>query len=191
MSRRPDTASVDHVRRPTLADPHGVHPWSRYIELYWLGIIGPPTMKSEPVGGRGRRAGVPHTRVVGGNFGMVDGGGDMGHLPLIRFVVKRLTTYLETHPARHTDDSIGGDLLPIRPHDHAAHCRCRWGRPDGDCSTCRSFEGGLHLRRLRAAFPEGRRWSGDEARSPPQLRRSYGERHPIDRTYTLGVFSEI
>ncbi len=38
--------------RPTLrvvrwldpvADPHGVHPCSRYVELYWLGIIGPST----------------------------------------------------------------------------------------------------------------------------------------------------
>ncbi len=24
-----------------VADPHGVHPCSRYVELYWLGIIGP------------------------------------------------------------------------------------------------------------------------------------------------------
>ncbi len=42
----------DHLARPTLrvvrwldpiADPHGVHPCSRYVELYWLGIIGPST----------------------------------------------------------------------------------------------------------------------------------------------------
>lgn len=26
-----------------VADPHGVHPCSRYVELYWLGIIGPST----------------------------------------------------------------------------------------------------------------------------------------------------
>lgn len=26
-----------------LADPHGVHPCSRYVELYWLGVIGPST----------------------------------------------------------------------------------------------------------------------------------------------------
>ena len=26
-----------------MADPHGVHPCSRYVELYWLGIIGPST----------------------------------------------------------------------------------------------------------------------------------------------------
>jgi hypothetical protein len=26
-----------------IADPHGVHPCSRYVELYWLGIIGPST----------------------------------------------------------------------------------------------------------------------------------------------------
>ncbi len=24
-----------------VADPHGMHPCSRYVELYWLGIIGP------------------------------------------------------------------------------------------------------------------------------------------------------
>ena len=24
-----------------IADPHGVDPCSRYVELYWLGIIGP------------------------------------------------------------------------------------------------------------------------------------------------------
>lgn len=24
-----------------IADPHGVHPCSRYVELYWLGILGP------------------------------------------------------------------------------------------------------------------------------------------------------
>jgi hypothetical protein len=27
-----------------IADPHGVHPCSRYVELYWLGVIGPSTM---------------------------------------------------------------------------------------------------------------------------------------------------
>jgi hypothetical protein len=26
-----------------VADPHGVHPCSRYVELYWLGAIGPST----------------------------------------------------------------------------------------------------------------------------------------------------
>jgi hypothetical protein len=26
-----------------IADPHGLHPCSRYVELYWLGIIGPST----------------------------------------------------------------------------------------------------------------------------------------------------
>jgi hypothetical protein len=25
------------------ADPHGVHPCSRYVELYWLGVVGPST----------------------------------------------------------------------------------------------------------------------------------------------------
>jgi len=47
---RRDGAPVEDV--PTLrivpwvdpvADPHGVHPCSRYVELYWLGIIGPST----------------------------------------------------------------------------------------------------------------------------------------------------
>jgi hypothetical protein len=45
-------AVVEPVARPTLrvvrwldpiADPHGVHPCSRYVELYWLGILGPST----------------------------------------------------------------------------------------------------------------------------------------------------
>jgi hypothetical protein len=26
-----------------LSDPHGVHPCSRYVEVYWLGILGPST----------------------------------------------------------------------------------------------------------------------------------------------------
>ena len=26
-----------------VADPHGVHPCSRYVELYWLPVIGPST----------------------------------------------------------------------------------------------------------------------------------------------------
>jgi hypothetical protein len=26
-----------------VADPHGLHPCSRYVELYWLGILGPST----------------------------------------------------------------------------------------------------------------------------------------------------
>jgi hypothetical protein len=26
-----------------VADPHGLHPCSRYVELYWLGVIGPST----------------------------------------------------------------------------------------------------------------------------------------------------
>ena len=43
---------LDRTGEPTLrivpwvdpvADPHGVHPCSRYVELYWLGIIGPST----------------------------------------------------------------------------------------------------------------------------------------------------
>ena len=54
-TRRPPTLSE---RGPALrivlwvdpvADPHGVRPCSRYVELYWLGVIGPPTMKLEPV----------------------------------------------------------------------------------------------------------------------------------------------
>jgi hypothetical protein len=32
-----------------VADPHGVHPCSRYVELYWLGIIGPPKYLLGPV----------------------------------------------------------------------------------------------------------------------------------------------
>jgi len=50
---RPTGASpTDRSDSPTLrivrwidpvADPHGVHPCSRYVELYWLGIIGPST----------------------------------------------------------------------------------------------------------------------------------------------------
>jgi hypothetical protein len=33
-----------------VADPHGLHPCSRYVELYWLGVIGPSTMQYEPIG---------------------------------------------------------------------------------------------------------------------------------------------
>ena len=53
---RPVTASVETIEPapegPSLhivewvdpvADPHGMHPCSRYVELYWLGIIGPST----------------------------------------------------------------------------------------------------------------------------------------------------
>ena len=29
------------VWKDPVADPHGVHPCSRYVELYWLGILGP------------------------------------------------------------------------------------------------------------------------------------------------------
>jgi hypothetical protein len=29
--------------RDPIADPHGMHPCSRYVELYWLGILGPST----------------------------------------------------------------------------------------------------------------------------------------------------
>ena len=32
-----------------IADPHGVHPCSRYVELYWLGVIGPQTLQVRPV----------------------------------------------------------------------------------------------------------------------------------------------
>ena len=28
-----------------IADPHGVPPCSRYVELYWLPVIGPSTME--------------------------------------------------------------------------------------------------------------------------------------------------
>jgi hypothetical protein len=56
VSSRPSTSRSEsdlHVSDgPTLhivrwvdpvADPHGMHPCSRYVELYWLGIIGPST----------------------------------------------------------------------------------------------------------------------------------------------------
>jgi hypothetical protein len=48
---RPD-ADLHPTDGPTLhvvqwidpvADSHGMHPCSRYVELYWLGIIGPST----------------------------------------------------------------------------------------------------------------------------------------------------
>lgn len=47
-SRPRPTASDGTVLRVVpwidpVADPHGVHPCSRYVELYWLGIIGPST----------------------------------------------------------------------------------------------------------------------------------------------------
>jgi hypothetical protein len=44
---RPAPASVpfDRLRivpwEDPIADPHGVHPCSRYVELYWLGVLGP------------------------------------------------------------------------------------------------------------------------------------------------------
>jgi hypothetical protein len=57
--RRPSLSSARPRRSPTLseggpvlrivpwvdpvADPHGLHPRSRYVELYWLGVIGPST----------------------------------------------------------------------------------------------------------------------------------------------------
>ena len=39
------TAPVLRITRwvDAVADRHGVHPCSRYVELYWLGIIGPST----------------------------------------------------------------------------------------------------------------------------------------------------
>ncbi len=49
IRRRPVAAPVaaDRLRIvpwvDPVADPHGVHPCSRYVELYWLGIIGPST----------------------------------------------------------------------------------------------------------------------------------------------------
>jgi len=44
-----------------VADPHGVDPCSRYVELYWLGIIGPSTTAIEPMEmpGHGRRVSHP------------------------------------------------------------------------------------------------------------------------------------
>jgi hypothetical protein len=44
---RPVIGSSDTLRivpwEDPIADPHGVHPCSRYVELYWLGILGPST----------------------------------------------------------------------------------------------------------------------------------------------------
>jgi hypothetical protein len=49
-SRHRPQATVDPTGRirvvpwiDPVADPHGVHPCSRYVELYWLGVIGPST----------------------------------------------------------------------------------------------------------------------------------------------------
>jgi hypothetical protein len=43
-SSRPEVPTLHVVRwQDPVADPHGVHPCSRYVELYWLGIIGPST----------------------------------------------------------------------------------------------------------------------------------------------------
>jgi hypothetical protein len=43
----PPTSESDNLRvvpwLDPIADPHGVHPCSRYVELYWLGVIGPST----------------------------------------------------------------------------------------------------------------------------------------------------
>ena len=41
----PLTGPTLHIVRwvDPVADPHGVHPCSRYVELYWLGILGPST----------------------------------------------------------------------------------------------------------------------------------------------------
>ncbi|MHB1709779.1 MAG: hypothetical protein ACYCV7_00015 [Acidimicrobiales bacterium] len=42
---RPPARTIDNLRvvpwLDPIADPHGVHPCSRYVELYWLGILGP------------------------------------------------------------------------------------------------------------------------------------------------------
>lgn len=44
---RPPECTIDTLRvvpwLDPIADPHGVHPCSRYVELYWLGILGPST----------------------------------------------------------------------------------------------------------------------------------------------------
>jgi len=44
---RPPLGASDLLRvvpwADPIADPHGVHPCSRYVELYWLGILGPST----------------------------------------------------------------------------------------------------------------------------------------------------
>jgi hypothetical protein len=41
---RPDGPTLHIVQWvDPVADPHGMHPCSRYVELYWLGIIGPST----------------------------------------------------------------------------------------------------------------------------------------------------
>ncbi len=40
----PDASAVHVVAwLDPIADPHGVHPCSRYVELYWLPVIGPST----------------------------------------------------------------------------------------------------------------------------------------------------
>lgn len=42
--QRPDGPSLRIVEWvDPVADPHGMHPCSRYVELYWLGIVGPST----------------------------------------------------------------------------------------------------------------------------------------------------
>ncbi|MGO8860059.1 MAG: hypothetical protein ACLQRH_04705 [Acidimicrobiales bacterium] len=52
---RPAPASVpfDRLRivpwEDPIADPHGVHPCSRYVELYWLGVLGPSATANEPI----------------------------------------------------------------------------------------------------------------------------------------------
>ncbi len=44
LSSRDDSPALRVVPwRDPVADPHGVHPCSRYVELYWLGVIGPST----------------------------------------------------------------------------------------------------------------------------------------------------
>ena len=52
-SRSPEHPTLRVVRwLDPIADPHGVHPCSRYVELYWLGIIGPSTIARGPEGDR-------------------------------------------------------------------------------------------------------------------------------------------
>ncbi len=62
---RTRSSAMDRSDMPTLrivawldpiADPHGVRPCSRYVELYWLPVIGPPITASQSKVSRRRQA---------------------------------------------------------------------------------------------------------------------------------------
>ena len=169
IRRRPVAApGADHRLRivpwvDPVADPHGVHPCSRYVELYWLGIIGPSTtwlLRRLSYGLEMHPAGLDLDLVeMARSLGL---GERMGKNSPFRRALQRLCTFELARP-----HGPGG---PGRPHPHPAAALRHLSRlPASLQASHRRWAAEQRLpesEQMTPTGPEAGRWAGGVGSRP-------------------------